>query len=278
MSDVEEVRAVAVAAARKAGAVLRQHFAHKPAAGLVRKGVVDLVTDADRAAEQVVIATLRARFPEHEVLSEEAGGLPGRGPLRWIIDPLDGTTNFAHGVPHFAVLVAAQERATGDLLMGVTYDPMRDELFVAEHGQGATLNGAPMHVSTTAQLQDALLATGFPYDRLARAAEDDNHREFCRLNLMSRGVRRMGAAGLDLAYLACGRYDAYWEVGLKPWDMAGGILMVAEAGGQCSTLNGGTVRYDAGETAASNGALHDSLLTALENARRLPINSRAGLS
>ncbi len=267
--------AFAVARARAAGEVLRRYFAN--GVGVRHKGDIDLVTDADLAAEADIIGGIRERFPEHGVLAEESGEA-GQGDMRWIIDPLDGTVNFAHGIPHFSVLLALQERSGGGFrtVIGVVYDPMRDELFVAERGRGATLNGQPLGVSAHARLIDAMGVTGFSYDRLR--ATRDNHAEFCALNLVTQGVRRFGSAGLDLAYVACGRFDLYWEYGLKPWDLCAGALLVEEAGGRVTDLAGSPKDASlGGEVVATNGRTHAATIAALAEARKHPVNDRAAV-
>ncbi len=267
--------AFAVERARAGGEVLRRYFAS--GVGVRHKGDIDLVTDADVAAEAEIIGAIRARYPEHGLLAEESGE-EGQGDVRWIIDPLDGTVNFAHGIPHWSVLIAVQQR-TGDRFtteIGVVYDPTRDELFVAERGKGATLNGKPIRVSKTARLIDSMGVTGFAYDRLR--GPHDNHAEFCALNLVTQGVRRFGSAGLDLAYVANGRFDLYWEYGLKPWDLVAGALLVAEAGGRVTDLAGAAIDPSlGGEVAATNGATHSGLVAALASARQHPANDRAAV-
>lgn len=274
---MQELTRAAIELARGAGRLLAQAYGRAPK--IEHKGLIDLVTDADRAAEAFVLGELERTFPDHAIVSEEAGHARTDGPWRWILDPLDGTTNFAHGLPHFAVLIALEERvAPGRFATraAVTFDPLRDELFVAEHGGGTRLNGAPVRVSNTRRLVDAVLATGFAYDRLW--SERDNHAEFCRLNLVSQGVRRMGSAGLDLAYVACGRLDGFWEYGLKPWDFAGGILLVAEAGGLVETVDGGPLTLASQSVMTTNGLLHETLAAALRSAATVPVNARRGLA
>ena len=262
--------------ARGAGAIVRR--AYGQVSQVETKGVVDLVTETDRAAEAHIVAALRHRFPDHSIWAEESGRDAADADVRWIIDPLDGTTNFAHRLPHFAVLIAVQARRNDryETLAGVCYDPLRDECFVAEAGGGMRLNGVVTTVSTTTRLIDAALATGFAYDRLHTL--DDNHREFCRLNLVSRGVRRFGSAGLDFAYVACGRFDGFWERGLQPWDMAAGMLLVEEAGGRVTAYDGSPARLEEGRVVASNGPLHAPLCAALAAATRYPTNSRQDLA
>jgi len=274
--ELHELRDAAVVIARGAGRLVVE--AYRGATSVQHKGVVDLVTDADRASEAHVVGEITRRFPDHAILAEESGEAAGQGRWRWIVDPLDGTTNFAHRVPHFAVLIAVEERLAGGgaaVRVAVTLDPLKDELFVAVAGEGTTLNGVPVRVSTAGRLIDSAVATGFSYRRLA--STDDNHAEFCRLNLVTQGVRRFGSAGIDLAYVACGRFEGFWEHGLSPWDVAGGELLVTEAGGMVTGLAGEAVTLDAPAIAASNGILHTDLLAALASARAHPIGSRAGL-
>lgn len=276
---MNELTLAALDMARAAGALLVDAFGRERA--ISKKGAIDLVTSADVAAETLILGEIARRFPDHCVLAEETGaGRVSDGPYRWVIDPLDGTVNFAHGLSHFAVLLAVQERRAGnsfDTVSAVTFDPLRNEAFVAERGTRTTLNGVPVRVSRTARLIDSVIATGFGYDRLQRT--DDNHAEFCRLNLVTQGVRRAGAAGLDLAYVACGRLDAYWEYRLSPWDVTGGCLLVTEAGGQVTGI-GGEASLDEHKpsVAVSNGVLHSALLTALASAHRYAPASREGLA
>ncbi|MEM6533320.1 MAG: inositol monophosphatase family protein [Myxococcota bacterium] len=257
---------------REAGARVRRSLGR---VAVEHKGEIDLVTEADRASEAYLIASITERFPDHAILAEESGHGQEDGPYRWILDPLDGTTNFAHGIPHFAVLVALQRRTDSawETVAATTYDPMRSECFTALRGRGAWLNGAAIRVSETSSLIRSSGATGFPYDRWTG---DDNHAEFCALNLLTRGVRRFGSAGLDLAWVACGRFDYYWERSLNPWDLAGGALLVAEAGGVVTTIAGEAFDPDGGELACG-GSVHPALIEALALARRAPINDRSAL-
>ncbi|MBI3179067.1 MAG: inositol monophosphatase, partial [Deltaproteobacteria bacterium] len=212
-----ELAQAAVEIARGAGGIVMRHYRERAGVVARKSSVIDLVTAADRESEAHVLAEIARRFPDHVVWAEESGKRGHDGPFRWVIDPLDGTSNFAHRLPHFCVLVAVQERdARGDFktVVGVTLDPVRDELFLAVRGKGATLNGEPIAVSKVGRLIDAVATTGFAYDRLFR--DDNNHAEFCRMNLLTQGCRRMGAAGLDFAYTACGRVDVFWEYGLSP--------------------------------------------------------------
>lgn len=270
---------LATTLAQKAGQTLNRYF--EAGFRVEHKSTrVDLVTDADRASEAVILEGVQQAFPDHAILAEESGasGAVGAvGGFRWVVDPLDGTVNFAHRVPHFSVLIAVQEREDNGYrtVVAVTLDPLRNELFTAVVGEGAFCNGTPLRVSAIEAVSDGVLATGFAYDRLTR--EDDNHREFCRLNLMSHGVRRFGSAGLDLAYVAAGRYDGFWERGLQPWDMAGGVLLVAEAGGTVTDYQGAPARCDVGEVVAGNHQVQTQLRDALAEAARHPINARTGL-
>jgi myo-inositol-1(or 4)-monophosphatase len=250
---------VAVEAARAAGAIQRERY--RSAFRVRNKGAVDLVTEVDLACEEAIRSVLDRRAPGTAVLGEE-GGLRGDGVDRWIVDPLDGTTNYAHGYPVFCASVGWEE--AGAVRVGAIYDPLRDELFTAERGAGAFCNGAPVRVSGTPSLARALLATGFPYDR---DTHPRNYDEFRALTQATLGVRRSGSAALDLAYVACGRLDGFWEPGLKPWDVAAGTLLVTEAGGRVSGYGGDAFRLDGGNVVASNGTLHGALLGALRGVR-----------
>lgn len=263
---------------RGAGALLREAYQSHAPLGLQHKGPIDLVTEADRQSEDYLLKRIHKSFPGHAIWAEESGRERGEGPYRWVIDPLDGTVNFAHRIPHFAVLVALQEQVAGayHTVLGITLDPMRQELFVAVRGGGARCNDVPIHTSACTRLIDATFATGFAYDRLFRP--DDNHREYCRLNLVSQGVRRFGSAGLDLAWVACGRMDGFWESGLKPWDMAAGVLMVHEAGGEVTGMRGESFVLEDGHVCAAGPGIHRDLLAALASAANHPPNSREGLS
>jgi myo-inositol-1(or 4)-monophosphatase len=255
---------LAVALARQAGAEIRRRFGQQQTVTL--KGDLDLVTEADYAAETIIRQGIQARFPSHAILGEEGGERPAQSAIRWIVDPLDGTVNYAHGFPHFAVSIGVAD-ARG-VQVGVVYEPLREELFTARRGQPAFLNDVRLQVSTTTELQRALLATGFPYDRHLK--EDNNHREFAALNLACQGVRRPGSAALDLAYVACGRLDGYWEQDLSPWDVAAGALLVASAGGHLSTYTGAPFDGLGPQIVASNGHLHSAILARLASVRQYP--------
>jgi myo-inositol-1(or 4)-monophosphatase len=255
MATFEEV---AVQVARRAGELLRSHF------GRVRevehKGDVDLVTIADREAESMILGALRAAFPHHRVVAEESGAHPGTDDFVWYVDPLDGTTNFVHGLPHFAVSIALV--AEGSLLAAAVHDPMRDETFHARRDGGAFLNGTPIAVSQADRLEAALLATGFPYDRRRSAVELVP--VFQRVLTRCQGIRRAGAAALDLAYVASGRLDGYWEALLQPWDTAAGSLLVAEAGGMVTAYDGSRPPVAYRDIVATNGRIHDELRAAIQ--------------
>ena len=247
--------------AREAGALLRD-FYHR-GVRTEYKGDVDLVTEADRASEALISTRLRAAFPEHGIYGEEGTREGLECEYRWYVDPLDGTTNFAHGFPVFCVILGCERRAPGlaadedgEMVVGVIYDPLRDEMFSAARGKGATLNGEPIHVSRTQSLDESLIATGFPSQKRHRSPNAHFYQEF---TLRSHGVRRAGAAGIDLAYVACGRLDGYWEFQLNPWDTSAGYLLVEEAGGRITHFDGGKFTLDSREILASNGLIHPAM-------------------
>lgn len=248
--------------ARAAGALLRGHYQR----GVVTeyKGEVDIVTIADRESERLLVEKLKARWPDHGIVGEEGTRARMDCEYRWYIDPLDGTTNFAHGFPAFCVSMGLEHRPAGtaaeedgELIAGVVYDPLRDEMFTAEKGAGAYLNGRRIHVSRTESLTQSLIATGFPSRK--RHASPNVH-FYQEITLRSHGVRRAGSAALDLAYTACGRLDGYWEIKLNPWDTAGGVLLLREAGGTITYLDGSPFYLESEEVLASNGKIHASLV------------------
>jgi myo-inositol-1(or 4)-monophosphatase len=251
------------AIAREAGALLLQYF-HQ-GLKIEYKGDADLVTAADRAAETLIRERISKQFPSHDVLGEEQGLNDQRGDYRWYVDPLDGTTNFAHGYPVFAVSMALEHQALeerssgqrGRRIAGVIYDPTRDELFTAEQGRGAHLNGKLIHVSKATRLEECLVATGFPSHKRHK---NPNIYFYHQITLRTHGVRRAGSAALDLCNVACGRFDGFWEFNLNPWDTAAGVLIVEEAGGKVSRFDGSPFELDSRETLASNGLVHEALL------------------
>lgn len=219
--------------ARQAGEVLRAGYEGEHQVDY--KGVIDLVTEVDHQSEDLLLGEIQRLFPGHQIVSEEIGLVPGRAGDQWYIDPLDGTVNYAHGIPLFSVSIAYAR--DGNVTLGAVYDPLRDELFTAEREKGAWLNGRRLQVSPAAELRRSLLVTGFPYD--AWSTPRNNLEYFGRFARLTQGVRRLGSAALDLCYLAAGRFDGYWELSLKPWDVAAGGLIAAEAGAAVTDLDGG---------------------------------------
>ena len=287
----------AINMARDAGRILAERFGRSNQ--IIYKGDINIVTEADLAAERFIIERIQTHHPRHAVLAEESGASAQQGDerseWRWIIDPLDGTTNYSHGYPCFCVSIALEQ--AGQVVLGVVYDPLRDELFAAERGEGATLNGRRIHVSQVDDLNQALLCTGFPYDVRARG---DFAREFVNFIMHAQAVRRDGSAALDLAYVACGRFDGFWEdyckpsldspphnlpahttdarfhsedhtdpaadlSGLKPWDAAAGVLLIEEAGGRVSKTDGAPFNVNTTDTilVVSNGLVHDEMVRVL---------------
>ncbi len=241
----------AIEIAREAGQVLLAHRG----VGFELKGEHDLVTAADRASEQLIIKELKKRFPQHGIVAEEGGRAEMNAELRWYVDPLDGTTNFAHGFPMWNVTMALAKN--DEVIAGVVYDPLNRELFAAERGGGARLNGAPIHVSKARVLNDSLVATGFPS---RRRHLNVNIHFYYQLAMLTHGVRRGGSAAIDLAYTACGRLEAFWEFGLNPWDMAAGTLLVEEAGGKASGMRGEKLDVHGIYLVADNGLIHEEML------------------
>jgi myo-inositol-1(or 4)-monophosphatase len=254
---VERFESAARLAAERAGTIIKNRW-HDRGSIEQKSTEIDLVTEVDRACEAAILDVLRSRFPEHAIIAEESGGAADRE-FVWLVDPLDGTTNFAHGYPQVSIALAL--RRGSDTIFGLVSDPMRDELFVARRGGGATLNDAPLAVSRTAELAASLLASGFPYDRREHA---DFYLSFFKaFMLRTQGIRRAGSAALDLCWVAAGRVDGFWEWKLKPWDTAAGALVVEEAGGRVSDFQG--ERHDAFgvETLASNGMIHREMVAVL---------------
>ncbi len=255
----EALKRTALEAAQAAGAILLEHA--RRGFRIEHKDTVNLVTDADRRAERAIVDRISKDHPAHQILAEEGGMQAGQdSPFKWVIDPLDGTTNFAHGFPAYCVSIGLEYE--GRSFLGVVLDPTRDELFVAEAGAGAFLNGTPLRVSRTSLLNGALLVTGFAYD--IRESDQNNLNYFARFALRAQGIRRTGTAALDLCYVAAGRFDGFWELKLHPWDTAAGALMVLEAGGQVTDFRGGPFSIYGQETLASNGLVHTEMVKVLE--------------
>jgi len=267
---MKEFMNVARDAAVRAGGILRDNI------GGIRevayKGDINLVTEMDVRSERAVVETLLDSFPAHGILAEEETRIRNGSEFTWIIDPLDGTTNYAHGYPFFSVSIALEQK--GEIVLGVVYDPMRDELFVAQRGRGAFLNGERIYVSHTDSLIRSLLATGFPYDR--KISPRNNLDFFNDLLMASQEVRRDGSAALDLCYVACGRFDGFWELKLKPWDVAAGSLIVREAGGFVSDFSGNAFSIHGDEIVASNDRIHGRLVEILRAAKRQETNRGSG--
>jgi myo-inositol-1(or 4)-monophosphatase len=245
--------------AREAGKILLDKFGKK--INIYKKGEINLVTEADLASEKYIISQINTYYPKHSILAEESGVAvtDGNSLWKWIIDPLDGTTNFAHGYPIFCVTIAVEYQ--GEIVIGVTYDPTRDEMFTAEKGSGAFLNNKQIHVSETEKLGDAMLCTGFPYD----VAQQENFEKHLKnFVIKARSLRRDGSAAIDLAYVACGRFDGFWEEGLNPWDVAAGKLLIEEASGRVSYYDDSDFSIYKPPICASNGIIHGSMLEVLK--------------
>lgn len=267
-AELKTLLAIATEAALAGGVVLKSYWGKL--ASIQEKGRSgDLVTEADTLAEQAILAVLQKYVPEHQILAEESGRSgQGESPYLWAIDPLDGTTNYAHQYPFSASSVGLL--CQGVSCVGAIYDPFHDEMFAAAQGLGASRNGEPIHVSSTDQLERSLLVTGFAYDR--REVVDNNYAEFCHLTHLTQGVRRGGAASVDLAYIACGRLDGYWERGLSPWDLAAGVVLVTEAGGRVTAYNQSSFDLSTGRILATNGAIHAALSQELLRVRPLDMS------
>jgi len=255
----------AIEAALSAGSFIRSHLGKSRIVGY--KGEINLVTDVDKKAERLIVSILKKHFPRYHFLAEEEGGDMGVSGYKWIIDPLDGTTNYAHGFPFFCVSIALERE--GEAVLGVVYDPAREELFCAERGKGAFLNKRRIRVSRTRRLKDSLLATGFAYG--FKKARRSNIENFLQFLLCSRAIRRAGSAALDLCYVACGRFDGFWELDLYPWDTAAASLIATEAGGSVSRLDTTAYSHYAKEILASNGKIHSEMAKVLRKAERLKI-------
>jgi len=262
--DLNEALDFAIATVHEAGAVLRDYY--RTGVTVKYKSEIDLITEADRASETLILSRIRSAYPDCAILSEESGASANASSAVWIADPLDGTTNFAHGLPIFSVTLAVV--VDGVIQVGVTYDPIHGELYTAQRGQGAYLNGKRLRVSTVPVLDRALLVTGFPYDR--RTNPNNNIRQFTDFSLRAQGVLRLGSAALDLGAVAAGRIDGYWEWGINPWDVAAGVLMIAEAGGQVTMPDGLPLDLYARKIVASNRLIHDEMVQVLADSRPWP--------
>lgn len=272
-SEIDLATALAFAedAARQAGAILRERFGRPH--DVEFKGAIDIVTEADKAAEALIAGLVRERWPDHDLLGEEGARGDASRPFRWVIDPLDGTTNFAHNLPTFAVSIGLEHR--GRPLLGAVYDPMRDEVFAAATGRGATLNGVPIAVSPADTLLESILVTGFSYSMETRARQAHLWRAFLT---RVRAIRQTGSAALNLCYVAAGRLDGYWERGIAPWDVAAGAAILLEASGAVTDFAGGPYRSDDRVVLASNGRIHPLLLEMIREHGEFPpvVSGEAG--
>ena len=252
-----DLKRIALKAVKEGGAILMQYFGKIKS--IDYKGEINLVTEADRRSEEVILTIIKDSYTDHRILAEETGESGNSSPFKWIIDPLDGTTNYAHGYPCFCVSLAVEHEE--EVIYGAVYDPVKDELFTAEKGKGAFLNGKEIKTSSTQQLDQSLLCTGFPYD--VRDDMDSNILNFRTFLMKAQTVRRDGSAALDLCYTAAGRFDGFWEQKLFPWDVAAGSLLITESGGKLSNFKGENFSIYDKEIVASNGIIHDQMVKAL---------------
>jgi myo-inositol-1(or 4)-monophosphatase len=262
--NLNEALDFAIATAQEAGVLLRDYY--RAGVTVKYKGEIDLITEADHASEALILRRIRSAYPDCAILSEESGASTNSSPYMWIADPLDGTTNFAHGLPIFSVTLALLINEVIEL--GVTYNPIYEELYTARRGQGAYLNGQRLQVSSASTLDKALLVTGFPYDR--RTNPNNNLQQFADFSLRAQGVLRLGSAALDLGAIAAGKLDGYWEFKINPWDIAAGALLVTEAGGRVSAPGGSPLDLFARQIVASNGLIQDEMLRVLAGSRPWP--------
>jgi len=272
MIDLQAIRALASGIARQAGAELMRLYEQPHEISAKRMNVMDIVTEGDRASEAVIVAALRQHFPDHHIVGEEGGGMgapPENAEYFWYVDPIDGTNNFASNLPLFSVSIAMADRSMKPLV-GVVLNPVYDELYSAARGFGASLNDRPLRVSGTDMISQAMLSTGFPHDRQHNA--DNNLREWNRFLMRTRSVLRLGSAALDLAFVAAGRLDGFWEPRLKPWDVQAGLLLVEEAGGKITDYSGECAQqvYSGAEVVASNGLIHGQMLNTLAEGENAP--------
>jgi myo-inositol-1(or 4)-monophosphatase len=256
--NLDRIKQIGVRAAYRAGKIIHQHYGKS--FRVTKKGIMDLVTEADLSSEKIVIATIQEAFPDHAILAEESGASGRQGPDLWIIDPLDGTTNFAHGLPIFAVSIAYSHH--GQMILGVVFNPITGELFSAVRDQGAYLNNEAIRVSATSTVGDSLLVTGFPYT-VRSATPSQPLARFARCLTAAQGIRRLGSAALDLCYVACGRFEGFWEENLKPWDTAAGMLIAAEAGGRVTDFNDRPYQITDKQLLATNTLIHQQMVDLL---------------
>jgi myo-inositol-1(or 4)-monophosphatase len=262
VSDILQITEVI---ARQAGAVLMEGYGN--VRHIQQKGVIDLVTEFDKRSEEVIISSIQQKFPDHAILAEESGHNKTMSEYQWVIDPLDGTTNFAHGIPIFSVSIGLLRNDSP--VVGVAYDPLRNEMFSAELGHGATLNNHPIHVSSQTDLGQAVISTGFPYD--LRTNPRNNFAQFVQYQLRTQSVRHLGSAALDCAWTAMGRLDGYWEFGVKPWDIGAGALIVREAGGRVTSVDGDENFLSDDSVLVSNSLLHEQMLRVLREGSEAPL-------
>jgi myo-inositol-1(or 4)-monophosphatase len=251
---------LAIEAALEAGKFLKQSVGNIKTVETKLGQETNLVTEIDKKSEELIIGMIRKKYPDHDFLAEESGSHDQKSEYRWIIDPLDGTLNFTHGVPLFSVSIAVEHR--GEIIAGVVYEPNLGELFTAEKGKGAFLNRKPIRVSKVDRLIESMLVTGFPYT--IRDNPDNAVQHFVNMLMKAQGIRRLGSAAVDLSYVACGRFEGFWEVSLSPWDMAAGVLLVQEAGGQFTDFRGNISNVYGKQVLATNGLIHDALVGILE--------------
>jgi myo-inositol-1(or 4)-monophosphatase len=251
--------------ARQAGAILLEGYGN--VRHVQHKGAIDLVTEFDKRSEEIILSAIQREFPEHAILAEESGRSQMVSEYQWVIDPLDGTTNFANGIPIFSVTISLFRNNSP--ILGVTYDPLRDEMFSAELGRGATLNHQPIHVSAKSNLEHAVISTGFPYD--LRTNPRNNLEQFVQFQLRTRAVRHLASAALDCAWTAMGRLDGYWEFGIQLWDIGAGALIVREAGGRVTSIEGDEDFASQDSILASNDLLHEQMLRVLREGSQAPL-------
>ena len=263
--NVSDILEIAEVIARQAGAVLMEGYGN--VRHIQQKGVIDLVTEFDKRSEEIIISSIQQEFPVHAILAEESGHNKTISEYQWVIDPLDGTTNFAHGIPVFSVTIGLLRNNSP--IVGVAYDPLRNEMFSAELGYGVTLNNQPIHVSFRADLGQAVISTGFPYD--LRTNPRNNFAQFVQFQLRTRSVRHLGSAALDCAWTAMGRLDGYWEFGVNPWDIGAGALIVREAGGRVTSVEGDENFLSTDSILVSNGLLHEQMLRVLREGNQAPL-------